>query len=343
VCALGNLSLVVAKIATDKQPRCLATMTSDDAVSTCDSNNGADPMSAPGRIRPDNIFGNDDDALLVEPLRKMARTKRTSRTSNGGKPPRNWVAVKTARTSLTTGGTGEQCQHVALTMTCISSYHSRSDGNVFEIAGRQDGQQKSSNDTAAALAAIATPKLTQATSHIGYLPWTHALTAYTCSLKIKFKVLNGVNHLSDSLAAQTDTHDITLDSRQKESVYTGIQRTDREEAYVCNNWLVLAQCTSNALCKIYLGNFSMVDAAIPKITAVHAGDVHAVFIDIKGMFKKPSGMQQRRLIMRFFGGLFDANKGLNILFSQIDNPQARVNSMGVSLTLKLIIKNINDI
>jgi hypothetical protein len=34
VSALGNLSLVVAKIATDKQPRCLATMTSDDAVST---------------------------------------------------------------------------------------------------------------------------------------------------------------------------------------------------------------------------------------------------------------------------------------------------------------------
>jgi hypothetical protein len=44
-----------------------------------------------------------------------------------------------------------------------------------------------------------------------------------------------------------------------------------------------------------------------------------------------------------FGGLFDANKGLDILISQIDDSQARVNSMGVSPTLKLIIKNINDI
>jgi hypothetical protein len=60
------------------------------------------------------------------------------------------------------------------------------------------------------------------------------------------------------------------------------------------------------------------------------------------MFNKPSRMLQRRLGARFFGGSFSAAKGIDMLISQINELQARVNSMGKPPFIATILSKVGD-
>lgn len=154
------------------------------------------------------------------------------------------------------------------------------------------------------------------------------------------KMLKGEVLLSDVLAAERDTHDIGYDSGQKVSVYMGMKPDKRREATAYNNWLILAQRTSGAPCKIYLCIFNGVDAPIRKIIVTHAGDGRAAFAVTSDMLDKPSRMLQRRLIARFFRGSFDAAKELDVLISHINDSQTKINSMGKSPTMDSILAKI---
>jgi hypothetical protein len=209
-------------------------------------------------------------------------------------------------------GRPHDVNHSATDSRFVSSLHARTDSTALETAGRQDGQQKGSDDSAV-VSSAAVPKLTQARGHDGFLPWAHALTAFTCSLKMGLKVLKGDVLLSEVISEQPSTHDIGYESRQKVSVYSGMDANVRADATAYNNWLILAQRTSDASCKIYLWIFNSVDAPIRKMIVVHAGDGHAASAIISEMFDKPSRMLQQRIVARFYSGRFDAGKGIDIL------------------------------
>ena len=106
--------------------------------------------------------------------------------------------------------------HSAFTATTESAYHARSDANALDTAGRQDAQQKGSNDSAA-LAALTKPEviLTHGRTHVQFIPWHNALKAFSCSLSMGTKVLSGTILLSDVLARQPDTHSIEFKMNQK--------------------------------------------------------------------------------------------------------------------------------
>ena len=51
-------------------------------------------------------------------------------------------------------------------------------------------------------------------------------------------------------------------------------------------------------------------------------------------------MLQRRLVARFFSGSFNAGKGIDTLISQINELQAKINSMGLPLSIKTILSKV---
>ena len=53
-------------------------------------------------------------------------------------------------------------------------------------------------------------------------------------------------------------------------------------------------------------------------------------------------MLQRRLVARFFSGSFSAAKGIDILISQINELQAKVNSMGTPPSIATILSKVDD-
>jgi hypothetical protein len=112
------------------------------------------------------------------------------------------------------------------------------------------------------------------------------------------------------------------------------------EATAYNNWLILAQRTSDASCKIYLWIFNSVDAWIRNMIAINTGDGRAAFAVISEMFNKPSRMLQRRLIAHFYSGSF-AGKDIDALISQINDSQAKFNSMGKSPSLEAILSKVD--
>ena len=59
------------------------------------------------------------------------------------------------------------------------------------------------------------------------------------------------------------------------------------------------------------------------------------------MFDKPSRMLQRKFIARFYSGSFDAVKGIDVLISQIDDSQVKINSMGKSPSLEAILSKVD--
>ena len=161
------------------------------------------------------------------------------------------------------GATDRYSRGLAACAKYASGVHARTDANAVDMAGRQDGQQKGSHDSAATAMAIrVTPKLTQVTGHAGYV----------CSLKMGIKVLKGEVLLWVARAAEPGTHDIGYDSGQKVLVYTEINPGERQEATAYNNWLILAQRTSDAPCKIYRWISIGVDASIRKMIVTRAGD-----------------------------------------------------------------------
>ena len=133
--------------------------------------------------------------------------------------------------------------------------------------------------------------------------------------------------LPEVVTAEPDTHDMRYDSGQIVSVYTGMIADCRQKATAYNNWLILAQRTGDASCKIYLWISNGVDARIRKTIAIHAGDSRAALTVISEMFKKPNCILQRRLNARFFSGRFDAGKESNVLVSQFNDFQTKINSM----------------
>ena len=223
--------------------------------------------------------------------------------------------------------------HRAFTATTESAYHARSDANALDTAGRQDGQQKGSNDSAA-LAALAKPDvvLTHGRAHVQFIPWHNALKAFSCSFPMGTKVLSGTILLADVLAKQPSTHSIEFEINQKVPVYAGMNDDDRRDAEAYNAWLLLARHTSAASNKIYLWIYKGVDATIKHTIVAKTGDGYGAFMIIKQMFDKPSRMLQRKLVSVFFSGDFDTTKGLDMLITQIDDATERINSMGMSPT-----------
>ena len=221
--------------------------------------------------------------------------------------------------------------HSAFTATTESAYHARSDANALDTAGRQDGQQKGSNDSAA-LAALAKPDvvLTHGRAHVQFIPWHNALKAFSCSFPMGTKVLSGTILLADVLAKQPSTHSIEFEINQKVPVYAGMNDDDRRDAEAYNAWLLLARHTSAASNKIYLWIYKGVDATIKHTIVAKTGDGYGAFMIIKQMFDKPSRMLQRKLVSVFFSGDFDTTKGLDMLITQIDDATERINSMGMS-------------
>jgi hypothetical protein len=102
------------------------------------------------------------------------------------------------------------------------------------------------------------------------------------------KILDGDPLLADVLAAQPDTHDIAHDSGGKVAVYTSLKDEKKKAANAYNNWILLANCASNAVSKIHFRIFNMVDEPIRDMIRPHRGDGRAAYEVISLMFNKPS-------------------------------------------------------
>lgn len=110
-------------------------------------------------------------------------------------------------------------------------FHLRSDANALETAGRQDGQQKGSNDSAATAVSISSVrKLTQARGHEDFVRWSQTLNVFSCSIPMGVKVLNGNPLLVNVLFAKPDTHDMAHDSGGKVAIYTGFTADEKKAA-----------------------------------------------------------------------------------------------------------------
>ena len=226
----------------------------------------------------------------------------------------------------------------------VSAFHARTDSTALETAGRQDGTHKNSNDSASAAASSVSSvrKLTQARGHEDFPRWKQALEAYAFSIPMGPKILDGDPLLADVLAAQPDTHDIAHDSGGKVAIYTSLKDDEKKAANAYNNWISLANRASNAASKIHFRIFNTVDEPIRDMIRPHRGDGRAAYEVISLMFNKPSRMLQRRLVARFFSGSFSAAKGIDMLISQINELQARINSMGKPPSIETILSKIDD-
>ena len=75
---------------------------------------------------------------------------------------------------------------------------------------------------------------------------------------------------------------------------------------------------------------------------LHHGNWWVAYKAILLMLNKPREILQRRLVAHFFSSFFSAAKGINMSILQINELQARVNSMGKLPSIVTVLSKIDD-
>ena len=127
--------------------------------------------------RPPNIFGTDDEDAIADYEDEGLSSKRGPQCLINA-PPHKHVFI--GRDSSYDQHCCESAYYVrAAQPMSTRRFHLRSDANALETTGRQDGQQKGSNDSAAAAMASVSSvcKITQARGHEDFARLEQALEA----------------------------------------------------------------------------------------------------------------------------------------------------------------------